>query len=120
MSEQDNTDLLSAELTKLRADFLQRLPAELTLLESLANHLQEDTAQRTKLDDLHHRLHRLAGIPGVFELPDLSTQARVLEQRVKAWLEDSPEKMTSLLQQALIADIAALQQMLTEALSKEI
>jgi HPt (histidine-containing phosphotransfer) domain-containing protein len=99
---------LAAELAKLRNDYMQRLPAELAALQTLASSLNGGKSDRAQLTELHLRLHKLAGVPGVFELTALSTEARSLEYRIKDWLDAPLNKVDARARQTLAADVAAL------------
>lgn len=88
MSNVDNARAAVAEaIAVLRKDYLLRLPAEVTELQGLAAGLRGGEADRTALNELHHRLHKLAGSGGTFGLSALSERARVLEQTVKQRLD---------------------------------
>lgn len=104
----DQSSNLAEELARLREDYLQRLPAELNALQTLAASLRGDESDHATLDELHYRLHRLAGLPGVFNLVALSAHARTLENQVKAWLDDTRNKPDASSRQSLVTDIAAL------------
>lgn len=77
---------LAEQMAGLRRDYLARLPDEFAALRGLASSLGGGERDRARLDEMHHRLHKLAGSGGTFGLGELSGAARVLEQRVKAWL----------------------------------
>ncbi|MDO9142780.1 diguanylate cyclase [Rhodoferax sp.] len=99
----------TARLAQLRNDYLARLPAELTALQTLGAGLSGGEPDRASLDELHHRLHKLAGSGGTFGLAALSAGAHTLEQRVKGWLADSLDELgDAQVRQAFSADLAAL------------
>lgn len=77
---------LEAELAKLRESYLQRLPSDLAALSALAHKLS-CTAERALLEELHLRLHKLAGSAGTFGLMAMSDRARHLENIARDWLE---------------------------------
>ena len=79
--------LLAAEMIKLRNSYLERLPIELNEMAELANTLNGKEIDRLILNDLHHRLHKLAGSGGTFGLHTLGEQAKQLELVVKMWLD---------------------------------
>jgi diguanylate cyclase (GGDEF)-like protein len=106
---------VAAQLAELRQAYLARLPDELAALQSLAADLGGGEADRARLDELHHRLHKLAGSGGTFGLAALSAAARTLEQRVKGWLAGGLEELGDLqVRQVLAAELAALSASLSE------
>jgi len=106
---------VAAQLAELRQAYLARLPAELAALQSLAADLGGGEADRARLDELRHRLHKLAGSGGTFGLAALSAAARTLEQRVKGWLAGGLAELDDgQVRQALAAGLAALGASLSE------
>lgn len=99
---------VAAQLAQLRNDYLARLPAELAEMQALGAGLCGGETDRVSLDELHHRLHKLAGSGGTFGLTALSAGARTLEQRVKGWLAGSLNELDAPARQAFSADLAAL------------
>lgn len=77
---------LEVELAKLRKSYLERLPADLEVLASLAHGLT-NPAQRAQLEELHLRLHKLAGSGGTFGLTRMSERAQQLENTARDWME---------------------------------
>ncbi|OYY94038.1 MAG: response regulator receiver protein [Hydrogenophilales bacterium 28-61-23] len=115
----DKAAAVAEQLARLRNDYLARLPAELAELNSLAAGLcggeeHKPEIDRASLDELHHRLHKLAGSGGTFGLADLSASARSLEQRAKGWLANSPDKLEVEARHAFAAGVAALGATLAE------
>lgn len=107
----DNTTQAKAvavQLAKLRHDYMARLPSELAALTALAAGLGEEKLEHASLDELHHRLHKLAGSGGTFGFTALSASARILEQRVKGYLSNAPEAWDAQSRQAFVTDVAAL------------
>ncbi|MGB4359346.1 MAG: diguanylate cyclase, partial [Rhodoferax sp.] len=101
-------------LAQLRADYLARLPAELTALQALGACLSGDDTDRTSLDELHHRLHKLAGSGGTFGQAALSAGAHALEQRVQGWLAGSLDALDGAQARlAFSADLSALGETVT-------
>ena len=74
---------IAAELTQLRTRYLARVPLELAALSTLAARLGGRANERPQIEELHQRLHKLAGSGGTFGLADLSLQARRLEYSAK-------------------------------------
>ncbi len=74
---------MDAQLATLRAAYLEQLPLELAVLKKLAENLDGSETDHQHLDELHHRLHKLAGSGGTFGLAALSAAARELEYRIK-------------------------------------
>lgn len=107
-SEKPMAASVAEQLARLRDDYLARLPAELAGLEALAAGLSGGETDRASLDELHHRLHKLAGSGGTFGLAALSAGARTLEQRVKGWLAGPLGERDARPRQDFAADVAAL------------
>jgi len=83
----------AAELAKLRGAYLEHLPEELAGIAACASSLSGRESERPLLDELHHRLHKLAGSGSTFGLDDLSREARVLEKQARAWLAGPIERI---------------------------
>lgn len=97
---------VAAQLARLRADYLTRLPGELAALRDLADRLAVGDLDRAGIGELHHRLHKLAGSGGTFGLAGLSARARALEVRAKDWLQaPAPDAAT---RAAFAAEVGAL------------
>jgi diguanylate cyclase (GGDEF)-like protein len=99
---------LSEKLAELQAVYLARLPGELASLQSLAETLRGGERDRVNLEALHQRLHKLTGAGGSFGLAELSEAARVLEQRVKGWLDGDLTSLDIASLGSLTKDLAAL------------
>ncbi len=84
-----SAEAIAAQLARLREDYQARLPGELAALSTLASSLDGSDADSARLEELHQRLHKLAGSGGTFGLISLGAQARLLEQQVKQWLTAS-------------------------------
>lgn len=108
MADTPSADEIAQQLAQLRENYRARLPAELAALAALAGPLHEGENARTRLEELHAQLHRLAGAGGTFGLPALSAQARVLEQQARLWLTGSPDTMEAQVWHAFSADVARL------------
>lgn len=105
---------VAAQLAQLRNDYLARLPAELAALQALGAGLSGGDSDHASLDELHHRLHKLAGSGGTFGLAALSAGARTLEQRVKGWLAGPLDELDDAQARLLFAtELAALGETLT-------
>lgn len=78
---------LAAELAKLRDSYLERVPAELDVLSQLVQKMA-GTPERALLEELHLRLHKVAGSAGTFGLTKMSECARQLENVARDWLEE--------------------------------
>lgn len=76
---------LQEKFAQLRAGYLERLPAVMAELETLADGRLDLDA----LDELGRRLHKLAGSAGTFGLPALSERALELELRIRDWSEST-------------------------------
>lgn len=99
---------LAERLAKLREDYLARLPHELAALRTLGEGLQGGEDDRASLIALHRGLHKLAGSGGSFGCTELSAAARVLEQRVKGWLEGDLQAVNAAARQSLAESLDAL------------
>lgn len=102
--QQAITDLLA----KLRRNYLARLPTELSALQVLGAELGGGEDARPTLEAIHRQLHKLAGSSGTFGLPSLGVQARILEQRAKAWLASELNDMPESVWRSFEADLNAL------------
>ncbi len=80
-----NADI-AAKLQALRDDYAQRLPNELMQLRALVNDLSDPELRTPALNQLNHRLHKLAGSAGSFGFADLGKQAKKLELQAQEWL----------------------------------
>jgi diguanylate cyclase (GGDEF)-like protein len=105
---------IAEQLAQLRDVYLSRLPAELGALKKLADDLSGGEHERTSLEELHHRLHKLAGSGGTFGLPALGAAAGILESRVKDWLAGSLYDMDEKSHHDFAADVSALVATLAE------
>lgn len=99
---------LAAKLAELRRDYLAGLPEEFARLRAIAAALEGGESDRAALDELHHRLHKLAGSGGTFGLAALSAAARPLEQRVKAWLAGALDAIDAQALGTLASELEAL------------
>jgi HPt (histidine-containing phosphotransfer) domain-containing protein len=70
---------VAEEMTRLRDAYLERLPAELSELKALADSLAGSNADLLSLEEMQHRLHKLAGSGGTFGLKKLSEESRRIE-----------------------------------------
>ena len=78
-----------AQLAALNARFAAQLGQTLDELNRLAMAHHSGEIPHELLQDLHARLHKLAGSGGTFGFPALSSQARALEIRAKVWLDSA-------------------------------
>ncbi|MBA1272943.1 diguanylate cyclase [Stutzerimonas azotifigens] len=88
---------LQRQLQALTDRFAERLSLELPELARLAGfvHSREPEALGY-LGEIRERLHRLAGSAGTFGFSRVGDEARLLEQRVDAWLEAGQSTESSL------------------------
>lgn len=111
MSDVDNArDAVAEAIALLRNDYLLRLPAEVTELQGLAAGLCGGEGDRAALNELYHRLHKLAGSGGTFGLSALSEQARVLEQSVKRRLDGALAGLDRAALNSFVEGLAALRE----------
>lgn len=99
---------LSDQLDRLRRDYAAHLPLEFHALQDMAGRLSEPTPARQDLEELHHRLHKLAGSGGTFGFAALSAAARALELQTRYWLEVGPEHVDIQTRQAFAGALSAL------------
>ena len=96
-----------AQLAALNAKFEAQLAQTLDELnEKVAMQADADVPQEL-LEELHARLHKLAGSGGTFGFPELSSQARALEVSIKDWL-DTATRPTDAAWLAWQSDLQAL------------
>ncbi len=107
-SDRSRAELVAGQLARLRDDYRACLPAQLDVLEALANGLRGAQTDRTRLEELHQALHKLAGSGGTFGLTALGTQAHALEQRIQTWLAGDLADTDLQASHRLAADLAAL------------
>ena len=91
MDEATQTELdFATQLAVLRLQFAAQLTGTLDELNRLMAGRGPDVP-RELLTQIHFRLHKLAGAGGTFGFPELSAQARMLEEMSKRWLDaDQP------------------------------
>ncbi len=107
------SDTFTLVMAGLREKYLAHLPAELETLGKLAHGLGGVDADRPLLDEIHQRLHKLAGSGGTFGFSDLSVQARILEYRVMAWVTGSMQGMDDQLRQEFMLELGKLKEHLS-------
>ncbi len=87
MDEATQTEFdFAAQLAVLRLQFAAQLAGTLDELNRLMAGRGPDVP-RELLTQTHFRLHKLAGAGGTFGFPELSAQARTLEEMSKGWLD---------------------------------
>lgn len=114
MADTNALAVVAAEIARLRNGYLQSLPAQVDELKALADTLCGNESDRAALEDLHHRLHKLAGSGGTFGLNRLSETARGLERTAKSWLAAGVGTVDAAARNAFIAGIATLPSTLGE------
>ncbi len=109
----------SAEIAKLleqqRADYRARLPEQLTQLQKLADDLALGKRRQAILEELHQRLHKLAGAGGTFGLNTLSSRVQSLEQQVKDWLSDPVDTVDAAIWRSFASNLAQLRELMAES-----
>lgn len=83
----DKNAEIALKLQALRADYAARLPAEIRVLRSLVELLNDPATRIDALNQLRQRLHKLAGSAGSFGFPELGKQAKKLELQTQVWLD---------------------------------
>ncbi len=110
--------VVSANIAKLldqqRADYRAHLPEQLAQLEKLSDDLAEGKTRKATLEELHHRLHKLAGAGGTFGLNTLSSRALSLEQQVKDWLSGTVDAVDAAMWRSFARNVARLDELVTE------
>lgn len=102
---------LASKLHKLTADYLQRLPAvldEIATLADLKTVSKNLPATRQRLEKLHQLLHKLSGTSGTFGLYPLSQQAIALDKSVQNLLEAMDNETDEAHEQALLLAVSTL------------
>ncbi|MDO3384719.1 diguanylate cyclase [Gilvimarinus sp. SDUM040013] len=107
----DSKKSVLEKLAKLRAEYGAHLPVELAKIAGDASKLSEiDDAKL--LQELHRRLHKLAGSAGSFGFPNLSQRARELELAIQEWLNvGAPDAIT---RSQIISNLANLESGIAE------
>ena len=104
----------AVQLAALREQYAKQLSGTLDDLVGRVTGQGLDIVHRITLVELHASLHKLAGSGGTFGFPELSRQARALEETAKTWLDDS--NMPELVQwEAWKDDLSALRQTISTA-----
>ena len=104
----EKQEKMAQALVLLRQGYLEKLPSDIEQLQNLAAGLKGDESDREVLNDLHQRLHKIAGSGGSFGLKRLSAKARELEIIVKKWLEQTSLLLAEKDKQKLSADMYLL------------
>ena len=112
-SNKSVTETVMEQLATLRENYLARLPKELAELEVLVTSLTGEVSDHAILEDLHNRLHKLAGSGGSFGLIALSVATRDLEQRIRSWLEEPFTHLDTSSRQLFAAKIDELRNVIT-------
>ncbi|WP_444997253.1 diguanylate cyclase [Aliikangiella sp. IMCC44359] len=92
MKKAEQTSNIREKLAQLKADYVSRLPSDLSEIESLAKQLVNGNPQEKLFLQLHAKLHKITGSAGTFGLNQLSEKTRPLEQKIKTWLNEPLEK----------------------------
>jgi len=79
----------TVQLAALNARFAAQLEVTLHELNEKVATQQGSNIPPGLLEELHARLHKLAGSGGTFGFPELSSQARTLEVSAKGWLNSA-------------------------------
>ncbi len=78
-------DIVAAELVRLSADFVARLPEQLQAVEDEVRAWLDAPEDPQRFEILSHRVHQLKGSGSTFGCPGVSRAARTLEQRLGAY-----------------------------------
>lgn len=101
-------DNISEKLQELRQNYLLQLPTELAELNSIAKNLGRRGNDHEILQDLHYRLHKLAGSGGMYGAEELSKKAKLLEEQVQQWLHEAVKAPSSPLRKKFGRDLSNL------------
>jgi diguanylate cyclase (GGDEF)-like protein len=117
---------LEHKLALLKQTYQHNLQAELASLCSVLTRLQQTLraqlmvtteapssgdpqAPRDTLTDVYHRLHKLAGSAGTFGFDAIGSQARLLENGLKRWLEESDQAIDLQLVNVVSSQLQSMQ-----------
>ncbi len=117
---------LEHKLALLKQTYQHNLQAELASLCSVLTRLQQTLraqlmvtteapssgdpqAPRDTLTDVYHRLHKLAGSAGTFGFDTIGSQARLLENGLKRWLEESDQAIDLQLVNVVSSQLQSMQ-----------
>ncbi len=75
-------ELARSQLQKLRAGFVDGMPARLADIRSMIDHLLASGGDRAALESLHRLVHGITGSAGTFGMPEVSGAARRIEERL--------------------------------------
>src|SRR5690554_3642867 len=114
MPNNKNTYTTEQKLQLLRENYQSKLPSEMLILQTLAESLGHEEQDRNTLDELRHRLHKLAGSGSTFGLVELSEQAKKLELEVNAWLNNTALAINEEAQKSFLQAVIALQDTLDQ------
>ena len=115
----DKRAALDKKLAQLREFYIQGLPAEFAKLEDLLNQLKQDQAARETVSEIHQALHKFAGSGGSFGLPELSIDARKVEQELLQWLKSEQTLFPSDMLEHLHQSIGNLKKLLAAESKQE-
>ena len=117
MPNNKNSKKTSQKLQLLRERYQSKLPSEMHTLQLLAESLGNKNQDLNTLDELRHRLHKLAGSGSTFGLVKLSEEAKQLEQTVNGWLSDGHLPIDEKNQQSFTQAIIALRDTLSQKIT---
>ncbi len=117
MPNNKNSKKTSQKLQLLRERYQSKLPSEMHALQLLAESLGNKNQDLNTLDELRHRLHKLAGSGSTFGLVKLSEEAKQLEQTVNGWLSDGHLPIDEKNQQNFTQAIIALRDTLSQKIT---
>ncbi|GGC72788.1 diguanylate cyclase [Undibacterium terreum] len=96
----DKNDSLQEKLRALEAVFLAKLPSRLQEMDDALGLFLQEPENKEHLALLHRLLHTMAGSAGTFGFPEVGTQAREFEGRLKPLFNGETWAKTSLSQYA--------------------
>lgn len=102
----DHKQEVLEKLAQLREEYRASLPVELAAI-ALESRSLRDTPSPDQLQNIHRRLHKLAGSAGSFGFPQLSVRARELEIVLQNWLKGREPDAVARAQ--LVAELSSLE-----------
>lgn len=98
---------ISNDLDKLRQGYLDSLPDEIKLMDSLWDGIQHDPKNRDSLYDLYRLVHRLNGSGTTFGFPEISKIASLVEATLQSMM-NTPDPPSDLPKSKVTAGVNAL------------
>ncbi|WP_372964246.1 diguanylate cyclase [Marinobacter sp.] len=88
------SDQLRKRLQMLQDRFVERAQVDIQILCNYADLMDQKALSQGELVECYQLLHRMAGSAGTFGLPDLGTAARLIEKKVKPFVDASDKSVS--------------------------